>query len=74
MEPFTNAVAVTPSDATMISETEALWVGTGGSLTVVMVGGEQATFGSVPSGTRLDISVVKVMATGTTASSIVALR
>lgn len=75
---FTGAVAVTPSDSTKISKTAGLYVGGAGDVTVQM-GGEGAlaagvTFKAVPVGTTLNIMVVKVFATGTTATNILALR
>lgn len=72
--PATLAVAVTPSDATVLSATRALFVGTGGDVAVTMAGGGDVTFTNVPDGTTLPISVTKVLATGTTASDIVAMR
>lgn len=54
---------------------KAIYVGTGGDLTVV--GGDNSTtpttFKNVPSGTLLQISATKIMATGTTAGNIVVL-
>ncbi|MCR5876931.1 hypothetical protein [Phenylobacterium sp. J367] len=67
------AVAVTQSDATIIPATRALYVGTGGPLTVTMAEGGNATFANVPSGAVLPIQVTKVLDTGTDATDIVAL-
>lgn len=71
--PCPNAVAVTPSDTAYLpAVTRKVYVGTGGALAVVMRGGGVVTWANVPSGTQLDIQIKRVMATGTTASSIVA--
>lgn len=75
-----SAVVVTPSDVTLIPPTRALYVGSGGNLTVLMAnanadtGGDIAsvTFSNVVAGI-LPIQVIKVLATGTTASSVLAL-
>lgn len=67
--------AVTPSDDTLIaSPVRALWVGGVGNLTVLMNNSGVTTLliEDVPAGTWLPISVKKVMATGTTATKIVA--
>lgn len=68
--------AVTPSDTTVFSPaTRALYVGGAGNVAVV---GEQdsesgaVTFVGVPAGTWLGVSVQQVLATGTTATDIVA--
>jgi hypothetical protein len=66
------AFAVTPSD-TVARPARALYVGTGGNVSVVMAGGQTVTFANVPAGMLLPIEVGRVLATGTTASNIVAL-
>lgn len=72
--PASHAFAVTPSDGSDLSETtRALYVGTGGALAAVMASGATVSFGSVASGTLLPIRVVRVLATGTTASAILGL-
>jgi uncharacterized membrane protein len=73
---FTNAVAVTPSDSAFISATGAIYVGVAGTLKVMMAGAGNAVveFTAVPAGTTIPISVKQVFATGTSATSIVALR
>ena len=66
--------AVTQSDSTVLALTRALFVGVAGNVAVVVGAGSAAvTFVGVPAGTIIPIRVRKVMATGTTASSIVAL-
>lgn len=66
------AVAVTPSDSAVITAV-ALYVGTGGNLTVTDNYGNNTTFTGVPGGTTLWIKATRVRATGTTAAAIVAL-
>lgn len=76
--PATKAAAVTASDSTVVNA-RALYVGTGGTVAVHMLGnaaspGETSvSFVNVPSGTLLPISCYRVLSTGTTASNIVAL-
>jgi hypothetical protein len=65
-------VAVTPSDSTVFHTTRALYVGSGGSLAVQDINGT-VTYANVPAGYILPVQVKAVLATGTTASSIVAL-
>lgn len=69
------AQAVTASDSTELPCTRALYVGTGGNVSVIMGDGQNGsavTFSNVPTGVILPIQVVKVMA-ATTASNILAL-
>lgn len=75
------AFALTPNDGLILAKRpKRLYVGTGGDLTVILAhddaldaGTDTVLFKSVPSGTFLDISVKRVMATGTAASNIVGL-
>ena len=68
------AVAVTPSDATVLDITKAVYVGGAGNLAVIMADDTAAvTFTGVAAGTVLPIRVQKVMATNTTATSVVAI-
>jgi hypothetical protein len=71
--PFINAVAVTPGDATNIMETDSLYIGGAGAVAVRMEGGSNATFAAVPAGTTLNVRANRVLATGTTATNILAL-
>jgi hypothetical protein len=66
-----DAVAVTPSDVTVIPVTRSLYVGTGGTLVVRMSSGNSATFTNVPVGV-LPVQVDQVLSTGTTATGILA--
>lgn len=67
------AVGVSPSNATIIQPTRALYVGDTGNVAVTMVDGGEATFASVPPGSILPVQVTKIWSTGTTASNILAL-
>ena len=72
--PAKDAAAVTPSDSNDLGTfARALYIGGGGDLHVTMAGGSEVTFEDVPAGSTLPIRVKRVHATGTTASSIVAL-
>ena len=72
--PATHAEAVTPSDLSDLSDvTRWLYVGGTGDVAVVMKDGTTQTLPSLAAGTLLRMRVARVMATGTTASAIVAL-
>lgn len=72
--PMTNAIVVTPSDSANLSvPTKSIYVGGTGALSVVMAGGQTTLFSALPVGTQLPISVVRINATGTTATLIVAM-
>lgn len=72
--PASAGMAVIPSDANALPVTSrALYIGSGGTLTIRMMSGDDLTFVGVPSGSFLPIRVTQVHATGTTASAIVAL-
>lgn len=68
---WSNAAAITLSDATIYSPTlKALYIGTTGNVAVTMAGnGVNVTFNSVPVG-WLWVNIKKVLSTGTTASNI----
>jgi hypothetical protein len=70
---YERAFAVTPSDTTVI-DCEAFHVGTAGAVTVVPKrGGAAVTLAGCLAGQVYSIACAKIMATGTTASNIVAL-
>lgn len=72
--PATNAVAVTPHDSTNLTNpARALYIGTGGSVTGVLWGGQTVTFANIPDGTILPVAFTRVNATHTDADDIVAL-
>lgn len=72
---YESAIAVTPSDTTVLAPTRALYIGGAGSggLSVVMADGRTAAFAGLTVNTVLPISVTKVRSTGTDVTSIVAL-
>lgn len=74
-DPFPLGVAVTPdNDADLAFRTRGLWVGGLGNVAVQWPNGTSTTFTAVPAGTLLPIRVDRVLATGTTATNIVALK
>lgn len=50
-----------------------LYIGGTGNVSVVTIGGDQITFNGVPAGTTLPIQVLRLRATGTTATNVNAL-
>lgn len=72
ISPGTAFVALTPSDSTDIAtKPRALYVGVGGSIAVIDELGVTTTFLNVGAGTFLPIRPVRLMATNTTATSII---
>jgi hypothetical protein len=68
-----NAIAVTPSDSlNIIGESVVLFVGTGGTVKVTTSGGQDVVLSNVQDGTTIPLMILKVWATGTTATNIVA--
>ena len=77
------ASVVTPSDTVNIPSLSSesgtpnrgcvLYIGTGGNLKVLTVGGDEVTFTNFQDGSFLPVQVVKVFETETTASNIIAL-
>jgi len=81
-DPALHALAVTTSNTqnllgqggVIVTPTRGLYVGGAGDVKVDMEGGETGVvFSSVPAGSILPVRVLRVWATGTTATSIVAL-
>ena len=82
-KPGENAIAITPSDSTGIFDsigggpTRALYVGSGGDISVEMAGDNLAektvVFIAVLTGTILPIAITRVNAALTTATSLVAI-
>lgn len=70
--PAHGAAAITPNDSTDFPVTRSIFVGVTGNVAVRMADGMTITFSNVPVGI-LPIQVDKVLATGTTATNIVAL-
>jgi hypothetical protein len=73
LAPATGVISITPSDATTLPATRGLYIGGAGNVAVLMSNGSTAVFLGVPVGTTLNLSVIKVLATGTTATAILAL-
>jgi hypothetical protein len=74
VDPASNAAAVTPNDSTDLAVTSrALFVGGAGNIAVTMAGGQSITFTGVTAGAVLPIRVSRILSTGTTATSIVAV-
>jgi hypothetical protein len=69
---YEGAVAVTPSDATII-EGKAIYVGGAGNVAVTTKAGTVVTFTAPPVGSVIPIAFSKVMATNTTATLLIAL-
>ena len=67
--PIENAQAVTAGPSALSNTTRAIYVGTAGSITVTMVGGQSVTFSNVPAGSTLPFRVTHV----TAGSDVVAL-
>lgn len=71
--PAVDGFAVTPHASNELSfVTRAVYVGTGGSLVVLMSGGTELTFANVPDGSLLPLRVKAVRATST-ATNIIGL-
>lgn len=68
-----SAAVVTVSDTNVLPQTRGLYVGGAGNIAVTMSDGNDVTFTGVTAGQILPISVIKVKATGTTATAIVAV-
>jgi hypothetical protein len=74
----TTGVIVTPSDTVDITginpnSPATLFVGVGGNIVVITIGGSTLTLKNIADGSFLPIQVTRVKATGTTATDIVAL-
>jgi hypothetical protein len=73
-DPSNDAIAVTPSDNTDLSYvTKSLYIGGAGNLKVIMKSGATVTFNGLLVGTTLNIRASRILATGTTATNIIAL-
>ena len=74
------AASVTPSDTANIPSASGgtnngcvLYIGGAGNVKVETVGGDEVTFVGINTGTFLPVQVVKVFATGTSATNVLAL-
>lgn len=73
-DPAFDGFVIVPSDSVGLEGmTRALWIGTGGDLTVETGGGTILMFKNVASGSILPVQVTKVFVTGTTALNMVGL-
>jgi hypothetical protein len=72
---YPRAVAITPSDTVDFVEgvCDAIYVGSGGAVVVVLDNTATISFAGVPTGTVLPIRARRVNSTSTAASSLVAL-
>ena len=74
ISPPEDAAAITPDDDRDLAvATRAIWVGGGGDLRVRMLGGAEVTLAGVGGGALLPLRTTRVLATGTTATALVAL-
>ena len=72
--PASHAFPIIPSDTTDLTEAvRALYVGTGGAVSLRTVSGSAATFLTVSAGSILPVRADRVLQTGTTAGDIVGL-
>ena len=73
--PGNNLVSITPSDSTDRPQvSRGIYVGGAGNLVVTpAAGGSNVTFVAVPAGTVLPIRVSRILATSTTATSLINL-
>jgi len=67
-----NGVPVVPNDLTLLPKFRGLYVGVTGNIVIQHVSGVSVTYMAVPVG-LLPVAGYRVMATGTTAASLVAL-
>ncbi|MEX0338907.1 MAG: hypothetical protein AB3N11_07700 [Arenibacterium sp.] len=73
--PAQNAEVIIPSDTNELAfATRAIYVGVGGSISIVLLSGDTAILNNVQAGVLYPIRARQVMATGTTATSIIGLR
>lgn len=73
--PAYNFAAVTPNDSADLTggQARAFYIGTGGTIALQNSAGTSVSFTSVNGGSILPVSSRRVLATGTTASGIIAL-
>ncbi|QDZ10718.1 spike base protein, RCAP_Rcc01079 family [Devosia ginsengisoli] len=72
--PVGHGFAIVPDDGADLAEiTRALYVGVGGSLSIVLQSGAELTLQGVAAGTVLPLRVRRLKASGTSASAVVGL-
>lgn len=73
-DPAFNGFAITPNDGSdLAADTRAIWVGTGGTLRVILPSGDDITLVNVADGSLLPIQARRIYDTDTTASDLVGL-
>jgi hypothetical protein len=72
--PASNAAAITPNDTTDLGTVcRGIYVGGAGDLAVITAGGDTVTLTAVAVGVVYPLRVSRVLATGTTATNLVAV-
>lgn len=71
--PAWDAFSITPGASALTHEVRAVYVGVGGDVEVTTAAGNDVTFADVPQGAVLPVRATHVLATSTTASSLVGL-
>lgn len=72
--PARDAVAITPSDSTNLTNmAKSLYIGGAGNVSLITAKGTTVSFVGLPAGSLIPVQVSRVMATGTTATNIVGL-
>jgi hypothetical protein len=66
-----SAEAVTPSNTVNLSSPSVIYVGVGGAVKVTTAQGDEVTFSGLTAGTVIPVQVLRVWATGTTATNMV---
>jgi hypothetical protein len=69
----TGAAPITPNDTTDIATTKGVYVGGSGNLTAIMSNGDTVTFIGMSAGMIHPLEVTRILATGTTATNLVAV-
>lgn len=73
-DPAENGAAVTPSDTVDLpTASRFIWVGGAGNIALITVGGDTITLNGCLAGTMLRVRASRILATGTTATNLVAL-
>lgn len=72
--PAIDGFAVTPNDSTDLTQvSRALYIGTAGNVALITAKGTTLTFVGLQAGQTLSVRAARVLSTGTTAGSIIAL-
>ncbi len=73
IQPARSAVDIVPNNDASFTRTRGLYIGTTGDIRIVMAKGATVTFVAITAGIIHPLSVVQVLATGTTATNIIGL-